>query len=176
MTKLRYSFGGGGCVRQPCAGCAGAAHECSTEPAKQLPVLGRRYSYNDERNQAGAALAGDKLGADYRLYAAGSGRIAPRGQYRRCVGSETDGGADAETQPHRKESSIQWWSYNGCEPERGWSFRWRPDDRTNKLVQWKGCCDDRVEWRQPTYAHRQQVHGCVYVPAHRLMLSKGVAV
>lgn len=29
--------------------------------------------------------------------------------------------------------------------------------------------------QKPTYAHREQVHGCVYVPAHRLT-PKGVAV
>lgn len=174
MTKLRYSFGGGAAVRQPCAVCTGAGYECSTEPLERLPVLGGRHTHNDEQNSTGTALAWDKLVADYRLYAEGSGRIAPGGQYRRRVGSCADGGADAETRPHRKESSIQWWSYNGCKPESGWSFRWRPDDRTNRLVQRKGCCDDRGEWRQPTHAHRQQVHGLLYVAAHRLT-QKGVA-
>lgn len=175
MTKLRYPFGGGDAVRHPCAVCTGAAHECSTEPAKQLPILGRRHTHNDERNSTGTALAGDDMGADYRLYAESSRQHAPVGQYRRCVGSGADVGADAETRPHRKESSIQWWSYNGCKPESGWSFRWRPNDRTNRLVPRKGCCDDRVEWRRQTHAHREQVHGCVYVSAHRLT-PKGVAV
>lgn len=174
MTKLRYSFGGAA-VKVACANCTGAAHECSTEPLKRLPVLGGRHTHNDEQNPTGTALAGDKLGTDHGLLFAGGRQYTPGGQYRRRVGSGADGGADAETQPHRKESSIQWWSYNGCEPEPGWSFRWRPDDRTNRLVPRKGCCDDRVEWRRQTHAHRKQVHGLLYVPAHRLMLSKGVA-
>nr|DAM43973.1 MAG TPA: hypothetical protein [Caudoviricetes sp.] len=32
MTKLRYSFGGGAAVRQPCAGCTGAGYECNPQP------------------------------------------------------------------------------------------------------------------------------------------------
>lgn len=73
MTKLRYSFGGGAAVRQPCAVCTGAAYECSTEPLERLPVLGGRHNHNDERNSTGTALAGDKLGADHGLLFEGSG-------------------------------------------------------------------------------------------------------
>lgn len=169
MTKLRYSFGGGGAaVRQPCAGCTGASYERSTEPAKQLPILGWRYSYNDERNPTGAALAGDDMGADYRLYAEGSGRIALRGEYRWRVGSDTDGGADALTLA-LSTNWQQWWNrkYKICS-----LCRIQNDGKLDAEHFEYGNFKHR---RQQTYAHRKQVHSCVYVPAYRLT-PKGVAV
>lgn len=171
MTKLRYSFGGGAAVRQPCAGCTGAGYERSTEPLKRLPILGGRHTHNDEQNSTGTALAGDKLGANHRLYAESGRQYAPGGQYRRRVGSGADGGADAVSRTQycrcarhcakrcvvsrvecccRRHHRQHWWAVLS-------GFRFRV-------------------WQQPTNAHRKQVHGCIYVPAHRLMLSKGVAV
>lgn len=169
MTKLRYSFGGAA-VRQPCAVCTGAAHECSTEPDEHLPVLGGRHTHNDERNLPGTALAGDKLVADYRLYAEGSGRIAPGGQYRRRVGSCADCGTDAETytllpiiperlpDPAFRRRTI----YNA-----GW---------TNPLLRCGLFCGQNYfNWHRQAHAHREQVHGLLYVAAHR-MTPKWVAV
>lgn len=94
MTKLRYSFGGGAAVRQLCASCTGAGYERSTEPLERLPILGGRHTHNDERNPTGTALAWDKLGADYRLYAESGRPHAPGWEYWRRVGSCADGGAD----------------------------------------------------------------------------------
>ena len=175
MTKLRYSSGGGAAVRQPCAVCTGAAHECSTEPLERLPVLGGRHTHNDERNPTGTALAGDKLGADYRLYVESSRQHAPGGQYRRRVGSGADGGATCETQTYRAESCLQWWLRKCCKPKAIRSLHRRHYERTNDMARRARSHLYRYNWFWPTHAHREQVHGCVYVPAHRLMLSKGVA-
>lgn len=165
MTKLRYPFGGGAAIRLPCAVCTGAGYERSTEPAEHLPILGRRYSYNDERNSTGTALAGDKLGTDHGLYAEGSGRIAPGGQYRRRVGSCADGGADAET----LALSTNWQQER---KQRSKIFSIRGRRKCDNLG--IGYCDFK-HWRQPAYAHREQVHSFLCVAAHRLT-QKGVAV
>ena len=170
MTKLLYPFGGAA-VRQPCACCTGAAYERSTEPLERLPILGRRHTHNDERNPTGTALAGDKLGADNRLYAESGRQHAPGWQHRRRVGSGADGGADAVAQ------SLCWWSSGSCAKRytisrmafrkqcRQWRKRWAIlSDFSNGI------------WWQQTHAHRQQVHRLLYVAAHWLMLSKGVAV
>lgn len=93
MTNLRYPFGGGAAVRQPCAVCTGAAYECSTKPLERLPVLGGRCACNYERDIPATALAGDKLGADYRLYAESGRPHAPGWEYWRLVGSCADSGA-----------------------------------------------------------------------------------
>ena len=175
MTKLRYLFGGAA-VRQPCAVCTGAAYERSTEPTKQLPILGGRHTHNDEQNPTGTALAGDDMGADNRLHAESSGRIAPRGQYRRRVGSGADGGATCETQTYRAESCLQWWLRNCCKPKAIRNSLRRHYDRTNDMARRVRSHLYRCNWFWPTNAHRQQVHGLLYVPAYRLMLSKGVAV
>ena len=174
MTKLRYSFGGGAAVRQPCAVCTGASYECNPQPLERLPVLGGRCACNYEQDTPAAALAGDKLGADYRLYDKSGGRIAPGGQYRRRMGSCADGGADAETlargtcaDKRRKQQShyqhnhsrrIQWRIFNVHMDSR--------QTRTNIYGR---------HWRRPAHAHRQQVHSLLYMAAYRLMLSKGVA-
>lgn len=167
MTKLRYSFGGAA-IRQSCAVCTGAAHECSTEPAERLPVLGGRHTHNDERNSTGTALAGDDMGANHRLYAESSGRIAPRGQYRRRVGSCADGGADAETLALSTN-----WQQERKQRSKICSLRGRR--KCDNLGVGRSEYGNFKNWRQPTNAHREQVHGCVYVPAHRLT-PKGVAV
>lgn len=177
MTKLRYSFGGAA-IRQPCAVCTGAAHECSTEPLERLPVLGGRHTYNDERNSTGTALAGDDMGANHGLLFAGGRQHAPRGEYRRRVGSGADGGSDAK--PHTPTSATGWqW--------RNWRMCNRPEYYTrnqrrfavphNSVEQRKFRGDINISnWRQQTYAHREQVQSLLYVAAYRLMLSKGVAV
>lgn len=167
MTKLRYSFGGWAAVRLPCAVCTGAGYERSTEPLERLPVLGGRCAYNYEQDTPAAALAWDKLGANYRLYAEGCGRIAPGGQYRRRVGSCADCGADAETlalstnwqQERKKRSKI-------C------SLLGRR--KCDNLGVGRSEYGNFKNWRQPTYAHREQVHSLLYVAAHRLT-PKGVA-
>lgn len=64
MTKLRYPFGGGAAVRQPCAVCAGATYERGTESLKCLPVLGGLHTHNDERNSAAAPADPKK---DYKI-------------------------------------------------------------------------------------------------------------
>lgn len=170
MTKLRYPFGGGDAVRHPCAVCKGAAHECSTEPAKQLPILGRRHTHNDERNPTGTALAWDKLGADYRLYAESGRQHAPGGQHRRRVGSCADGGSDAK-------SRTQCWRGTGRCARRCMVSRMAGRKRSRQREQrWAILSDfDNEYWRRQTHAHREQVHGLLYVPAHRLT-PKGVAV
>lgn len=170
MTKLRYPFGGGDAVRHPCAVCTGAAHECSTEPAKQLPILGRRHTHNDERNPTGTALAGDDMGADYRLYAESSRQHAPGGQYRRRVGSCADGGSDAK-------SRTQYCRFvrhcaKRCMVSRMASCRKQHQRRRRRAVL-SGF--DNEQRRRQTNAHHKQVHGLLYVPAHRLT-PKGVAV
>lgn len=170
MTKLRYPFGGAA-VKQPCAICAGAAHECCTEPAKQLPVLGGRCACNYEQDTPAAALAGDKLGADYRLYDKSSGRIAPGGQYRRRVGSETDGGAGA------KSSSFRILCRHQIRIGRQFGF-WHlctALGRESRCSWWRSNGTSSRHRRQPAHAHREQVHGLLYMAAYRLMLSKGVA-
>ena len=170
MTKLRYPFGGGAAVRQPCAVCTGAAHECSTEPAKQLPILGGRHTHNDERNSTGTALAWDDMGANHRLYAESSRQHAPGGEHRRRVGSCADGGADAK-------SRTQCWRGIGRCARRCMVFRMGCRTRSRQQRHWREVLSDFCIgfWQQQAHANRKQVHGCVYVPAHRLMLSKGVA-
>lgn len=170
MTKVRYSFGGGAAVRQPCAGCTGAAYERSTEPAKQLPILGWRHTHNDERDCTGTALAGDDMGADYRLYAESSGQHAPGGEYRRRVGSCADCGSDAK-------SRTQCWRGIGRCARRCMVYRMAGRKRSRQRGQrWAILSDfDNEYWRRQTHAHREQVHGLLYVPAHRLT-PKGVAV
>lgn len=172
MTKLRYPFGGAS-VKVACANCTGAAHECSTEPAKHLPILGRRHTHNDEQNPTGTALAGDKLGADYRLYAEGSGRIAPGGQYRRCVGSETDGGADAialarGTCADKRRKQQSHYQHNHSRRIRWRIFNVHMDSRQTRTNIYGR------HWRRPTHAHHQQVHSLLYVETYRLT-PKGVA-
>ena len=169
MTKLRYSFGGGeGCLRQPCAICAGAAHECCTEPAKQLPVLGGRCACNYEQDTPATALAGDKLGADYRLYDKSGGRIAPGGQHRWCLGSETDGGADADTRP------FCWRGKSGCTKRNKLSgMAFRPKRRQRRRWREVLSAFGNECWRRPAHAHRQQVHSLLYMAAYRLT-PKGV--
>lgn len=175
MTKLRYSFGGAA-IGQSCAVCAGAAYEeCRTEPLERLPVLGGRHTHNDERNPTGTALAGDDVGANHRLYAESSGRIAPRGQYRRRVGSCADCGSTCETRTYRAESCRQWWLRNCCKPKEIRNSHRRPDDRTNFMARRVRSHLYRCNWFWATHAHRQQVHSRLYVPAHRLT-PKGVAV
>lgn len=168
MTKLRYPFGGGAAVRQPCAVCTGASYERSTEPAKQLPILGWRYSYNDERNPTGTALAWDDMGANHRLYAEGSGQHAPGGQYWRRMGSGADVGADAKACARRKKSHKRWKRGSNCSSIATRYSVWRQNGRPDYLAKRKGTCTNRIFWRRPTYAHREQVHSLLYVPAHRL--------
>lgn len=167
----------GGCLRQPCAVCTGAAHECSTEPAKQLPILGGRHTHNDERNSTGTALAGDDMGADHGLLFAGGRQHAPRGEYRRRVGSGAEGGADAGTRPPTSATGRQW---------RNWRMCNRPGCYTrskrrfavphNSVEQRKFRGDTNISnWRQQTYAHREQVHSLLYMETYRLT-PKGVAV
>ena len=168
MTKLRYPFGGGAAIRQPCAVCTGASYERSTEPAKQLPILGGRHTHNDERNPTGTALAGDKLVADYRLYAEGSGRIAPGGQYRRRVGSGADRRASCETRARGMCADQRREKQSDCQHINRWNIQrcklyfW--------LQNWAGMCAcfHGINWPKPTHAHREQVHGLLYVAAHRL--------
>lgn len=167
MTKPRYPFGGAA-VRQPCASCTGAGYERSTEPVKQLPVLGRRHTCDDERDCTGAALAGDDLGADNRLYAESSRQRAPGWKYRRRVGSGAEGGADAVAQS--LSTNRQQWR------NRKYKIRTVCGIKNDGDLDSEYCeCGDFKQWRQPAYAHREQVHGCVYVPTHRLT-PKGVAV
>lgn len=168
MTKLRYPFGGAA-VRQPCAVCTGAAYERSTEPLKRLPVLGGRHTHNDERNCTGAALAGDKLGADYRLYAESGGQHAPGGQYRRRVGSCADGGTDAETYT-LLPIIPEWLPVTAFRRQPIYNAGW-----TKTLLRCELFCGQNYfNWHRQTHAHREQVHGCVYVAANRLT-QKGVA-
>lgn len=169
MTNLRCSFGGAA-VRQLCAGCTGAAHECSTEPLERLPVLGGRCACNYEQDTPAAALAGDDMGADYRLYAESSRQHAPGGQYRRRVGSGADGGSDAK-------SRTQCWRGTGRCARRCMFSRMAGRKRSRQREQrWAILSDfDNEYWRRQTHAHREQVHGLLYVPAHRLT-PKGVAV
>lgn len=160
----------------PCAVCTGAGYERSTEPAEHLPILGRRYSYNDERNSTGTALAGDKLGTDHGLYAEGSGRIAPGGQYRRRMGSCADGSAGGKTQPCTNATGRQWRACCMCNRPRYYTRNQSgftvPLERVER---WKFQYDKHIcDWFWPTYAHRKQVHGLLYVAAHRLT-PKGVA-
>ena len=170
MTKLRYSFGGGAAVRQPCAVCTGAAHECSTEPDEHLPVLGGRCACNYERDIPATALAGDKLGADYRLYAESSGRIAPGWQYRRCVESCADVGTDADTRTQCLRCTGR--CAKRCIVSRMDCWRKRQQRRKRWAV--LSAFHYNV-WPKQAHAHRQQVHGLLYVAAHRLT-QKGVAV
>lgn len=168
MTKLRYSSGGGAAIRQPCAVCTGAAHECSTEPAKQLPILGGRHTHNDERNHPGTALAGDDMGANHRLYAAGSGQHAPGGKHGRRVGDYADCGAAGTS----RTLSARW------KRKRKRNNKICSVCRINKCRELAGnyCLHAHFDLRRrPTHAHREQVHGCVYVPTHRLT-PKGVAL
>lgn len=170
MTKLRYPFGGGAAVRQPCAVCTGASYERSTEPAKQLPVLGGRHTHNDERNCTGAALAWDKLGTDNRLYAESGRQHAPGGQYRRCLGSGADGGADAR-------SRTRCWRGIGRCTRRCMVSRMAGRKHFQQRGQrWALLSDfDIYYWRRQTHAHRQQVHSLLHVPAYWLT-PKGVSV
>lgn len=92
MTKLRYPFGGGAAIKQPCAVCTGAGYERSTEPLKRLPVLGGRHTCDDERNPTGTALAGDDMGADNRSLFAGCGRHAHAWQHGRQIRPPTCNG------------------------------------------------------------------------------------
>ena len=170
MTKPLYPFGGGAAVRQPCASCTGAGYERSTEPLKRLPVLGGRHTRNDERNPTSAALAGDKLGADYRLYAESGGQHAPGGQYRRHVGSGADGGADAK-------SWTQCWRGIGRCARRYMVSRMagrKPSHQRGRRWAILSGFDNKF-WRRPTHAHREQIHSLLYVAAYRLT-PKGVAV
>lgn len=169
MTKLRYSLGGGAAVRQPCAGCTGAAHECSTEPLERLPVLGGRRACNYEQDTPAAALAWDKLGADYRLLFESSGQYTPGGQHRRRMGSDTDDGADAK-------SRTQCWRGIGRCARRCMVFRMGCRTRSRQQQHWREVLSDFCIgfWRQPANAHRKQVHSLLYVAAHRLT-QKGVA-
>ena len=175
MTNLRYMSGGGAAIKQPCAVCTGAAHESSTEPLERLPVLGGRCACNYEQDTTAAALAGDKLGADYRLYDKSGGRIAPGGQYRRRMGSCADGGATCGTQTYRAESCCQWWLRNCCKPKRIRTLHRRPNDRTNFMARRARSHLYNYNWFSPAHAHRPQVHSLLYMAAYRLMLSKGVA-
>lgn len=161
---------GGAAVRQPCAVCTGAAHECSTEPVKQLPILGGRHTHNDERNSTGTALAGDDMGADYRLYAESSRQHAPGGQYWRRMGSCADGGADADTRP------LCWRGKSRCTKRiklSGMAFR--PKRRQRRRWREVLSAFGNESWWRPAHAHREQVHSFLYVAAHRLT-PKGVAV
>lgn len=169
MTKLRYPFGGGAAVRQPCAVCTGASYECSTKSLERLHVLGGRCAYNYEQDTPAAALAWDKLGAKYRLYAEGCGRIAPGGQYRRRVGSCADGGADAK-------SRTQCWRSTGWRISRCMVRRMDGSESSRQRGRrWAILSCFGIDfWQQQTYAHRQQVHSLLYVAAHRLT-PKGVA-
>lgn len=161
MTKLRYPFGGGAAIKQPCAVCTGAGHERSTEPAEQLPVLGGRHTHNDERNCTGAALAGNDMGADNRLYAAGSRQHAPGWEYRRRVGSSVDGGADAVAQS--LSTNRQQWR------NRKYKIRTVCGIKNDGDLDSEYCeCGNFKQWRRQTYVHREQVHDCVYVPPYRL--------
>lgn len=170
MTKLRYSFGGG-CVRQPCAGCTGDSYECSTEPLERLPILGGRRTHNDERNPTGTALAGNKLGTDHGLLFAGSRQHAPRGQYRRRVGSCADGGADG------KSSSFRILCRHQIRIGRqfGFGHLCTALGRESRYSWWRSNGTSSRHWRQPANAHRKQVHSLLYVAAHWLT-QKGVAV
>ena len=174
MTKLRYSFGGAAII-QPCAVCTGAAHECSTEPLERLPVLGWRHTHNDERNPTGTALAGDKLGTDHGLLFASSRQYAPGGKYRRRMGSCADVGAHAKASARRTENHKRWKRGSNCSSIATRHSVWRQNGRPDYLAKRKGSCTNRICWRQPTYAHREQVHSLLYVETHRLT-PKGVAV
>lgn len=167
MTKLRYPFGGAA-VRLPCAICTGASYECSTKSLERLPVLGGRRAYNYEQDTPAAALAWDKLGADYRLLFESSGQYTPGGQHRRRMGSDTDGGADAGALTLSTNWQQEWNQTSKICSLRG---RWKCD---NLGI---GRCEygNFKKWCQPTHAHREQVHSFLYVAAHRLT-PKGVAV
>lgn len=169
MTKLLYPFGGAA-VRQLCASCTGAGYERSTEPLERLPILGGRHTHNDEQNSTGTALAWDKLGADYRLYAESGRQHAPGGEYRWRVGSGADGGADAK-------SRTQSWRCTGRCAKRWMVWRMDCSERSRQRGRrWAILSDfDNNYWRQQTHAHSQQVHGLLYVETHRLT-PKGVAV
>lgn len=169
MTKLRYPFGGAA-IKQPCAVCTGAGYERSTEPLKRLPVLGGRHTCDDERNPTGAALAGDDMGANHRLYAAGSGQHAPGGKHGRRVGSDTDGGADADTRP------LCWRGKSRCTKRNKLSgMAFRPKRRQRRRWREVLSAFGNESWWRPAHAHREQVHSFLYVAAHRLT-PKGVAV
>ena len=176
MTKLRYPFGGAA-VRQPCAVCTGASYERSTEPAKQLPILGGRHTHNDERDIPATALAWDDMGANHRLYAESGRQHAPRGQYRRRVGSCADGEADARTQPPTSATGWQWrdcWMCN--RPEYYTRNQTRFTVPHDNVEQWKFRGDNHISnWFWPTHAHREQVHSLLHVPAYWLT-PKGVSV
>ncbi len=170
MTKLRYPFGGGAAIKQPCAVCTGAGYERSTEPLKRLPVLGGRHTCDDERNPTGTALAGDKLGPNHRLYAESCGRYAPGGQHRRRVGSGADTGTDATAQS--RFCDLPRWLFYRHPWGRYIHNPGRQKALQRGLVWWNR---KRIQRRQPAHANREQVHGCVYVPSNRLT-PKGVAV
>lgn len=175
MTKLRYPFGGAA-IKQPCASCTGAAYECNPQPLERLPVLGGRCACNYEQDTPAAALAGNKLGADYRLYDKSGGRIAPGGQYRRRMGSCADVGADAKASARRTENHKRWKRGSNCSSIATRPSEWRQNGRPDYLAKRKGTCTNRICWRRSANAHRQQVHSLLYMAAYRLMLSKGVAV
>lgn len=168
---------GGAAIKQPCAVCTGAAYERSTEPAEQLPVLGGRHTCDDERDCTGTALAGDDLGADNRLYAESCGRYAPGGQYRRRVGDCADSGTDADTRTPTSATGWQWRNWRMCNRPGYYTRNQRRFAVPHNNVEQRKFRGDTnmANWRQQTYAHREQVHGCVYIPSHRLT-QKGVAV
>lgn len=168
---------GGDAVRQLCASCTGAGYERSTEPLERLPVLGGRRACNYEQDTPAAALAWDKLGADYRLLFESSGQYTPGGQHRRRMGSCADDRADAVTQPPTSATGQQWRTCCMCNRPgyytRNSSRFAAPLDR---VEQWKFPGDIHIyNWFRSTYAHREQVHSFLYVAAHRLT-PKGVAV
>lgn len=173
MTKLRYPFGGAS-VKVACANCTGAPYDCSTEPLEHLPILGGRCACNYEQDTPATALAWDKLGADYRLYAEGSGRITPGGQYRRRLGSCADVGADAKASARRTENHKRWKLGSNCSSIATRPSGWRQNGRPDYLAKRKGTCTNRICWRRSAHAHRQQVHSLLYMAAHRLT-PKGVA-
>lgn len=113
---------------------------------------------------------GDDMGANNRLYAASGRQNAPRRADRRGVGSGADVRTDAKTQPRFCDLPI-WLS-----SKRRWCRYIHNSDwqkaLQRELVWWNR---KRIQRRKPAHAHREQVHGCVYVPSNRLT-PKGVAV
>lgn len=94
----------------------------------------------------------------------------PAGSTGGCVGSGADVRTDAKTQPRFCDLPI-WLS-----SKRRWCRYIHNSDwqkaLQRELVWWNR---KRIQRRKPAHAHREQVHGCVYVPSNRLT-PKGVAV
>ena len=172
MTKLRYPFGGGAAVRQPCASCTGASHEPCLQPLLQtLSKADRRALHNDGLNRTAKDLAWDNLETDYRLHDSCSGFNASSRKYRWCLGDCPDCGPDAGTQSlgilYRDSpiGSFERKRWRLCNAKR-WADRCIRR-RTKRANYWYGT--------NQTHVDCQQVRLLLHVAASQL-IPKGVLV